>query len=152
MLVHWRNDDITIDGINGDLTGRHIMKILAKDSEILTELREFFKELEHPNYEAYTDLDVLIRDAKEQWYPMGRDWRKLLPFILKDFPYLGKPEPSSTQQQASTSQQQLQIQLVAQLDADSTRGPKKPDSMAVRLSERGSTWQFWRNKQFRKEF
>ena len=72
-MVHWRNDDITIDGINGDLTGRHIMKILAKDSEILTELREFFKELEHPDHEAYTDLDVLIRDAKEQWYPMGRD-------------------------------------------------------------------------------
>lgn len=58
MLVHKRNDDTTIDGINGALTGRHIMKILSKDYEILTKSRSIWKELEHPDYEAYTDLDV----------------------------------------------------------------------------------------------
>jgi len=70
-----------------------------------------------------------------------RDWRNFLPFILKDYQYLGQPEPSSTQQQASTSQQQLQIQ------------PEVP-----RTRQHGSQAQWKRvnlavlEKQFRKEF
>jgi hypothetical protein len=65
LLDDRRNDESRFEQLEGTLKGKDVMDMLDGDFDLLHNLKIIFRNLTHPSYERYTNLDELVRNLNK---------------------------------------------------------------------------------------
>jgi len=70
-----------INEVGLPLIGKIVFQVVREDFHLLITLKRLFWSLYIQNHEMLTNLDMLIRAAKDNKYPMGKEWLDLTKYI-----------------------------------------------------------------------
>jgi len=72
---------------------------------ILFDLKHIFDELGTPSYDNHSELDMMVRNARDHKYPLGKEWGEMMVQIKKALAAL---------QERQTSTFEVEIEDIAQ--------------------------------------
>lgn len=65
------------------IKGLIVFKGLYNEYNILFELKHIFSELGTPSYDDQLELDMMVRNARDHKYPLGKEWGEMMVQIKK---------------------------------------------------------------------
>lgn len=96
-----------------------VYKVLYNDYGVLFDLKHIFYELGTPSYDDHVELEMMMRNAWDHKYPLGKEWgdmmiqiKKALAEIKDSQNFAFEPEIEEIMQHRESSQQGSQFQRV----------------------------------------